>query len=62
MNTIEKSGCFEFLAIYEELAEVTLSRTIGRRDAAAELTGMYLQRVLESVTSGCDCSDTAMFI
>jgi len=27
-----------------------LSRTVGRMDAAVEHTGMYLQRVLESIT------------
>ena len=30
------------------------SRTVGRRDAAVECTGMYLQRVLESITPSCD--------
>ena len=27
---------------------MVLERTVGRRDAAVERTGMYLQRVLES--------------
>ena len=34
-----------------------LSRTVGRRDAAAERTGMYLQRVLENITASCYHSD-----
>ena len=31
----------------------TLSRTVGRREAAVERTGTYLQRVLESVLTSC---------
>jgi hypothetical protein len=35
---------------------VLLSRTVGRRDAAVELTWTYSQRVLESSTTSCDYS------
>ena len=35
-----------------------LSRTVGRMDAAVERTGMYLQRVLESIITSCDYSDS----
>ena len=37
-----------------ESGTAKLSRTVGRRDAAVERTGMYLQRVLESLAAPDD--------
>ena len=38
------------------------SRTIGRRDAAVERTGMYLQRVLENISTSRECARAGICI
>ena len=39
---------------HDEQVVVLLFGTVGRRDAAAERTGMYLQRVPDNKTTTCD--------
>ena len=45
---------YKSLPCFFKQSEVMLPRTVGRRDAAVERTGMYSQRVLGSITSFCE--------